>query len=94
MCVVILASMATALGINVHQMTSTPVTSCISSGNVSDEREILFDSNAYLNLLEGPNSVRYGLATIPGRVFAFITVRQTSCLPNRYKSENSAWDRG
>ncbi len=32
-------------------------TSCISSGNVSDERVILFDSNAYLNLLEGPNSV-------------------------------------
>ncbi len=32
-------------------------TSCISSGNMSDERVILFDSNAYLNLLEGPNSV-------------------------------------
>ena len=35
------------------------------------------------------------LASIPGRVLAFITVRQTtSCLPNRYKSKNSAWDRG
>ncbi len=35
------------------------------------------------------------LASIPGRVFAFITVRQTTrCSPNRYKSENSAWDRG
>ena len=31
--------------------------SCISSGKVSDEKVILFDSNAYLNLLEGPNSV-------------------------------------
>ena len=29
------------------------------------------------------------VASIPGRVFAFITVRQ-----NRYKSKNSAWDRG
>ena len=54
MCVVILVSMATALGINVHQMTSTPV---VYLGKVSDERVILFDSNAYLNLLEGPNSV-------------------------------------
>ena len=34
------------------------------------------------------------LASIPGRVFAFITVRRTTGSPNRYKSENSAWDRG
>ena len=40
-------------------------------------------------------AILIALASIPGRVFAFITDRQTtSCLPNRYKSENSAWDRG
>ncbi len=32
-------------------------TTCISNGMVSDDRVTLFDSNAYLNLLEGSNSV-------------------------------------
>ncbi len=31
------------------------------------------------------------IASIPGQFFPFITVRR---LPNRYKSENSAWDLG
>ena len=41
--------------------------------------------------LEASSLTTPSLASIPGRVFAFITV---SCSPNRYKSENSAWDRG
>ncbi len=51
---------------------------------------IFFFQSSRSILFFDTNATPYRLALIPGRVFAFITVRQTSCSPNRYKSENSA----